>query len=522
MTHGGAGTCHGGARTVSLDPRVNRRKIVLAGNPNTGKSVFFNALTGLYVDVSNYPGTTVDVSTGRLGDALVIDTPGVYGVSSFNDEERVARDVIIGADTVVNVVDASHLDRDLFLTLQLIDMGKEVVVALNLVDEAERFGFHLDHERLSALLGVPVIPTVAVTGRGLAELKDALPRARSGHPHPAIAAELDHLAEAGRSRSEALLVLEDDQIIADRHGLAPGDRRDAFYALRRERVRDIVSRVRRESLRRPGLAATLGRLTLRPATGLAFLALVLLALYYLVGVLTAQVLVNLTEKTIMKGYYEPFVRGLVAHVVPPSSALGVILVGEYGVLTMTATYLLGLLLPLVLVFYLAMSIMEDSGYLPRVAALADRTLVRIGLNGRAIIPLILGFGCVTMATITTRLLGSSRERTIAVALLGLTIPCSAQIVVIAGLMAGTGPLFFLVYLAVITLIFGLVGRFLDRVLPGRSTDLLIDLPPLRLPRAGNVWTKSLNKTVMFLREAGPLFLYGALFIGLLQVTDVLP
>ncbi|HYG58183.1 MAG TPA: FeoB small GTPase domain-containing protein, partial [Symbiobacteriaceae bacterium] len=138
-------------------------KIVLAGNPNVGKSVVFHGLTGVYVEVSNFPGTTVDISSGRFGEkAVVFDTPGVYGVSAFNDEERVARDVILSADTVVNVVDAAHLDRDLFLTLQIIDMGYPVVVALNMMDEAEANGLAIDVKKLAEDLGVEVVPMVAV------------------------------------------------------------------------------------------------------------------------------------------------------------------------------------------------------------------------------------------------------------------------------------------------------------------------------------------------------------------------
>ena len=138
---------------------------------SVGKSVVFNSFTGTYVDVSNFPGTTVELTRGRFGDIDVIDTPGVYGVSSFNDEERVARDIILTGDVVVNVVDAVHLERDLFLTLQLIDMGKRMIVSLNMADEALRRGVGVDRDLLEDLLGVPVIETVAVSGEGLDALK---------------------------------------------------------------------------------------------------------------------------------------------------------------------------------------------------------------------------------------------------------------------------------------------------------------------------------------------------------------
>ena len=164
--------------------------MVLAGNPNVGKSVVFAALTGTYVDVSNFPGTTVELTRGRFGEIDVIDTPGVYGVSSFNDEERVARDIIMTGDVVINVVDAVHLERDLFLTLQLVDMGKRLVVALNMADEARKRGLSIDRDLLEDLLGVPVIETVAVEGKGFDELRDAIGVARMGHSDHSLEGDL--------------------------------------------------------------------------------------------------------------------------------------------------------------------------------------------------------------------------------------------------------------------------------------------------------------------------------------------
>jgi len=175
--------CHSHRPAIEFPPG---RRVVLVGNPNVGKSVFFNFLTGMYVDVSNYPGTTLEIAHGRSGEDVIIDTPGVYGISSFTDEERIARDIILAADVVLNVVNAVHLDRDLFLTQQIIDTGIPVVVALNMVDEARREGIAVDGAELSRLLGVPVVETVAVAGTGLEEVKAALNRATSGRPTPGL------------------------------------------------------------------------------------------------------------------------------------------------------------------------------------------------------------------------------------------------------------------------------------------------------------------------------------------------
>lgn len=511
--------CHGCAGLKKIPDGA--RKIVLAGNPNTGKSVFFNYLTGLYVDVSNYPGTTLEISYGRMGSDVIVDTPGVYGISSFNDEERIARDIILSAELVVNVVDAVHLERDLFLTQQIIDTGVPVIVGLNMVDEAERLGIKVDVDLLGDLLGVPVIPTVAVRRQGLEELKEKINTAKSGHATPQIEERLHRLADRTGSRGEALLVLEGDPVVAERHGLEPMDCREEIYLKRRERVNDLVRHVVRESSRGASLGSLLGRWMIKPATGIPILAMALYAMYVIIGQFIAGTVVGITEETIMLGYYEPAVHGFVDQFISEQSVLGTILVGEFGLLTMTFTYVLGLLMPLVIGFYFFLSLFEDSGYLPRIATLVDRLLNGIGLNGRGVIPLILGFGCVTMATITTRLLVSERERRIAIILLGLTIPCSAQMGVIAGLLAGVGGVYVALYAIVIFATLVIFGTILSTVLPGKTSDLLIDLPPLRLPRLDNVVKKTATKSYSFLKEATPLFALGALLISVFQVTGIL-
>lgn len=508
--------CHDSCCNLELP--AGAKRIVLVGNPNVGKSVFFNAFTGMYVDVSNFPGTTVDISQGRYGQDVVIDTPGVYGISSFNDEETVARDVILTADIVVNIVNAVHLERDLFLTLQVIDTGLPLIVVVNMLDEARQQGINIDIPALERLLGVPVISAVAIKGQGLDEVKQRVNEARPGNVPSELEQQLQTLAGQVGSRADALLVLEGDEHVAARHGMTAGAKREAIYEQRRERVNTIVGQVTTETDDGARFATRLGRWMLRPLTAIPIFAVVVYLLYYVIGVVVAQDIVGFTEETVMQGIYEPAVRDWVSQIISPDSIIGTFLVGEFGILTMTATYILGLLLPLVVGFYFMLSIMEDSGYLPRLATLVDRLMNAIGLNGRAIIPMILGFGCVTMATITTRILGSQRERTIATAVLGLAIPCSAQLGVIAGMLAGLGTKYILVYVGVLLLILGLVGKVLNRVLPGESTDLMIDLPPIRLPRIKNVLTKTVIKSYAFLKEAAPLFVVGAAAITAMQLS----
>jgi len=513
-----AAHCHAPNSRIA---REGAETVVLAGNPNVGKSVVFNALTGIYVDVSNYPGTTVELTRGHADGRDLIDTPGVYGVSSFNDEETVARDIIMDADVVVNVVDAVHIERDLFLTLQLVDMGKRMVVALNMADEARAQGVAIDRDLLEDLLGVPVVETVATKGAGIPELASALDRARTGNGDRDLEADLVLMATRVGTRAEALLVLEGDEAVAARHGVEPGDSRDTIYTRRRARVNDVVGHVLIETRQGVRFSARLSRAMMHPATGIPMLGLLLWGMYIVLGQWIAGGVVGFLEETVMQGYWEPLVRSVVGAVFAVGSPLYLILAGEFGVLTMTPTYLIGVILPLVTGFYLLLGLLEDSGYLPRIAALADRSLTGIGLNGRAVIPLILGLGCVTMGTLTTRILGSRRERFIATALMAIAVPCSAQIAVIVALMTGVGPLYAAGYFAALIVIFAVVGTALHRLTPGVSTDLLIDIPNLRVPRAENVLRKTVTKVWHFMREVAVFFAVGALLISVLELTGVL-
>lgn len=461
----------------------------------------------------------MDIACGRYGQDVVIDTPGVYGISSFSKEEEVARDVILSADIVVNVVDAVHLGRDLFLTRQIIDTGVPVVVALNMVDEAKQEGLKVNTALLADLLGVPVVATVAVCGTGIEELKGKIDQARPGWVEPFLSDKLRPLAEKC-GYGPALLILEGDPSVAGRCGVQPGTEKEALYRRRRELVNQIVSSVVMETGTAESFSTRLGRLMLRPLTGFPLLFLTLWAIYELVGVVFAQTVVEFTE-LLLKGYYEPAIRTLVGSFLPLDSVPGLILAGDYGILTITVTYVAGLLLPLVLGFFLVLATLEDSGYLPRIATLVDRALIGLGLNGQAVIPLVLGFGCVTMALITTRMLSSEREKRIAVFLLALSVPCSGQMAFITAALASMGVSYMLLYILLIFSILIGTGTFLARYLPGYSSPLLIELPPLRFPRTKNVFKKAWLKSYYFIREALPLFAAGSLFLSLMNVFGLL-
>lgn len=559
------------------------RQIVLVGNPNVGKSVIFNALTGANADVSNYPGTTIDIARGHLGADALSDTPGVYGVSSFNDEERTARKMIIAADIVINVISALTLERDLFLTLQLLEMGKRTLLVINQWDEAQNRGIIIDTEALANELGIKVLTCVAVQKKGIKAIEESIEDACLSHLETETLQQIKVLTKDQDgteilTQAEALLLAEGDLTTAENvqnrninlTEKLSGISRPEIYARRRQLVNELTNKYVKRTKGTQALSTSLGRLLLHPVWGsLISFAVCYLIFYQMLGVWIAGNLVDITEKQTMKVYYEPFVRRLAANVFPdtitikdkqfafaqgtlaepvkakeldeaiktvkgdeidfdfwsfrtPMAYLGNIIVGEYGLATLTVTYLLGLLMPLVIGFYLGLSLMEDSGYLPRLAVLVDRMMNKIGLNGRAIIPLILGLGCVTMATITTRLLTSKREKIIATALLGVAIPCSAQLGVVSGTLARAGgAAAWAVYLTMVVSILAITGLLLNMVLPGKSTGLMIDLPPMRLPRLDNVLSKTWKKSWNFLVDATPMFFLAGFVVSLAQMFGIL-
>lgn len=474
---------------VGHECKAAPRKLALAGNPNVGKSVVFQALTGMYAEVSNYPGTTVDVTTGSFGPFTLIDTPGVFSLSGFNDEEQVTLSAVTDCDCILNVVDGTHLERDLFLTLQLLSLGKPMLVAVNLMDQVEKNRIRLDLSGLSAALGVEIFPVSAKKGTGIKALRSALSAGSLRTP------------ARGRVRGED-----------------PGISDDGASARTRLEADRLAERFVRYSGQKTVFSQKLGRAVLNPVLGVPLMAGLLCLIFLFIGKFLSQTVVDFTEGYLMSECYYNFIFGLISRILDPDSFAGVLLIGEYGVLTMVPIYLLGLLLPLIVGFYLCLALLEDSGLLPRIAVLCDRLFTRFGLNGKAVIPMLLGFGCVTMALITTRILGTKRERLIATVLLCIAVPCSAQFAIIMAVASILPPFYFFIYGGSILMLFFLLGSLLARFLPGSSSDLFLVLPPLRLPGAKNVLRKTAMKSKHFLRDAGPMFLAGSLLISALTYT----
>jgi len=460
--------------------RAHPLKIALVGNPNVGKSVVFGRLTGRYATVSNYPGTTVAITTGRalIGAEVcdVIDTPGVNTLEGvLSEDERITRQLLSsgGAELIVQVADARNLRRALMLTSQLAATPLPMILVLNMVDEAHARGITIDTEGLAERLGIPVIEAVAIEGRGMADVREALPAASR-----VAGTRVAHVSHIEWADAIATLFRRTGKVSAGR-------------------LRESINRAVRE-----------------PSTGLPILAFVLYATYLFVGVFGAQTLVGALEGRLFNGLVNPAAIAAASYI--PVPFIRDFLVGKYGLITMGLTYALAIVLPVVTTFFLMFGFLEDSGYIPRLAIFSDRLFRSMGLNGKAVLPMVLGLGCDTMATMTTRILGTPKERLIAITLLALGVPCSAQLATIMGILGGISVWALLLLFAVVLSQMVLVGFLAARVLPGDRSDFILELPPIRLPRMRNLVTKTALRVRWYLGEAVPLFLIGT---ALLFVFD---
>ncbi len=530
--------------------------IALVGNPNVGKSILFHRLTGKYVLVSNYPGTTVELTQGTLQKAkgvTLIDTPGIVSLPSRSEDEQVTERVLLqgGFQTVVQVGDAKNLRRTLHLTLQLAEMKLPLVLALNMVDEAHSRGLTIHAETLAKLLAIPVIKTVATRGVGVAELEKVFSQVSPATltiPYPKeieqTLAQLEPNLPVAPISSRALGLLwlcEDpvaEQFIRERVDpetaqamvqvrLNLDNKLSGGTAASIQQARDnFVEQISSQALQvdkrgRSSLGVFLGRLSTHPLWGIPILGLALYGMYWFVGVFGAGTLVGFLEEDLFGGVLNPWLIGLVEKYIPWTLARE-FLVGEYGLWTMGMTYALALLLPIVFTFFITFGILEDSGYLPRLAVLTNRWFTAIGLNGQAILPMVLGLGCVTMATMTTRILYRPRDRILVTLLLALAIPCSAQLGVVLGMLAAISFSAAIIWGGVVLLVLVLVGWLAARLIPGERSPLIVELPPLRMPILSNVLYKTIARVEWYVKEAVPLFLLGTLLLFILDKVNLLP
>jgi len=561
----------GGLPATAEAPAPHPR-VALVGNPNVGKSVVFNNLTGRYVTVSNYPGTTVEVSKGEATIAghrfTVWDTPGMYSTVPISGEEQVARRMILERDpaVVVHVVDAKNLERSLPLTFQLQELGQRVVLMLNVLDEAEKLGLAIDFDGLSRAAGMPVVGAVATTRRGMDGVKRAIDAAAAAQER-AAAAPVDYgldieaaLSRIGaalpkvlarRARGSSLLLLQDDAEIAEHlerdYPAAWPAIREAAAAARASVSRNIASalatarharaqalveaHVATSATKRRAFAERLSELTINPWTGVPILLLVLyIGLYQFVGVFGAGKVVDFLEHTMFAKLLVQPVNALLLKALPGTGGWHYwtreLFGGEYGIVTLGVTYAFAIVLPIVTMFFAFFSVLEDSGYFPRLAMLLDRVFKRIGLNGRAVIPIVLGFGCATMATMVTRIQETKRERVITTLLLALAIPCSAQYGVITALLAHQPAAFlgiswsFAIWASILAVMFLATGLLASRALKGEAASFYMELPPLRVPRLSNVAMKTLARLKWYFMEVFPLFVLASVMIWVGRITGL--
>lgn len=564
--------CHGSATVAQGegDPCV-----VLVGNPNVGKSVIFGLLTGRYVTVSNYPGTTVEVSEGTLksnlfgdgdgiaADTRIVDTPGINSLFPRSEDERVTLDILLGRriGCVVQVADAKNIERALLITLQLAEAGLPLVLDLNIYDEAIERGVTIDGRELSEKLGARVVQTVATSRTGIAELKSSLGRPTA----PTIAVRYPDAIEEAVERMSAILpeaglsrrflalsilagnndildgVIESGfEIDAEEITRIGADTQSRFeqplnYVIAKARhdavtalVRDVVSR---DAAIPSRFRQWFGAAAMHPIAGIPFLLLALYIMYEFVGVFGAGKVVNFIEHVAFGKYINPAATYVLDRfiLVGSHSAVAVFIhdlfVGQYGLLTMGVTYAVAIVGPVVGFFFIFFGILEDTGYLPRLTVMANRVFKVMGLNGRAVLPMVLGLGCDTMATLTARILETRKERIIVTVLLALGVPCSAQLGVILGFTGGISPVVLAVVAVTVLIQLFIVGFLAARVVKGKSSDFVIEIPPIRMPKLSNILVKTAYRVEWFMREAVPLFLIGtlALFItdriGLLAVIE---
>lgn len=461
------------------------KQIVLMGNPNIGKSVVFSRLTGAEVITSNYPGTTVDFSRGKASirgeQCELFDAPGTYSLQPTNRAEEVAAEVLRWADLVINVIDATNLERNLFLTLELMEKDKPMILVLNMWDEAKRSGIEIDQKALEERLGLPVVATTALTGEGIRELVDRLAEARSP-PQVRPLSEEEKWVEIGR----------------------------------------ISKAVQKVTHRHPCLADRLSEATIRPLTGTPIALMVILATFYLVRLVGEGLISYLFEP--LFELYRPLAYAISDELGPGvlrDLLIGKIINGDIdyvqsmGLLTTGIYVPLGMVLPYIVGFYLALSLLEDSGYLPRLATLSDNLFHRLGMHGTAIIPLFLGLGCNVPGALSARVLETRKQRFISLTLLGLAVPCTAKSAMIFGVLGSYGQKYVLLVFAVLAIVYIVAGLVLNRMVKGECPEIFLEIPPYRRPNASMILKKTWMRIRWFLAEAIPFLFLGVLLVNVL-------
>ncbi len=527
-------------------------RIALAGNPNVGKSVIFNQLTGLNQTVGNWPGKTVEKAEGTLYfedyKIRVIDLPGTYSLSAFSMEEIVSRDYIAieKPDITINVVDASALERNLFFTLQLFELEAPIVIALNQVDLAVKKGLKINAEKLAEMLGIPVAPTVATSGTGINELiskvvavtqdakkrkpleirygkeiesriqnlekivKDKTPQLCNVYPSRWIAIKLlerdTDVAEKIKNYKNGTEVFENAENLAGELEKIHGEPSPVVMASERYSLATKIAETVTVFEASPKISweQKLSEVTTNKVFGYPILAAVFASMFILIFVGGNTLSAGLEQAFSIVTVHAQNVLSLIL----PQIAVDLIIKGVFFGLVAGIT----IALPYIVPFYILLGLLEDSGYLPRAAFLMDNLMHKIGLHGKAFIPLILGYGCSVPACIGCRIMETERERFLS-AFVVVLIPCAARTVIILGLVGRfVGlPAALALYAFDLALVF-LLGRIAFKVLPGEPVGLIMEMPPYKIPSIRNILMKTWSRTKDFVYIAFPIIVVGSFAI----------
>jgi len=482
--------CHSQHR-YKRGPDEKHNKIVLMGNPNVGKSVVFSRLTGAHVITSNYAGTTVDFCHGHMrveGRKFdIVDAPGTYSLQPTNKAEEVAVEMLDQAEVVVNVVDSTNLERNLFLTLELLEGNKPVIVSLNLWDETKHLGIEIDVTELERLLRVPVVPTVAITGEGISELVKKMSAAES-----------------------------------------PTEFRPTSDEEKWRRIGQIIEKVQKVAYKGHTLSERLADATIKPLTGIPIALGVVFLAFWFVRLVGEGLITFVTEPAFELA--RPSLMGLSVDLGSSGTAhdilIGRLINGDIdflqslGVLTTGLYVPFGMVLPYIIAFYLMLAVMEDTGYLPRLATLSDNVFHKLGMHGHGIVTVFLGLGCNVPGTLATRNLETRKQRFIAVTLLAISVPCAAQMAMIFGILGPRGVIYILIVLATLFMVYNCTGLILNRFVKGESPEIFLEIPPYRRPGLRVVLKKTWMRVRWFLREAVPFMFAGVLLVNILVATGV--
>lgn len=509
--------------------------VALAGNANVGKSAVFNQLTGVDQIIGNWPGKTVERAEGMLqhkGRKIkIIDLPGIYSFSTYSMEELVSRDFIAleKPDIVVNVVDASALERNLFFTIQLLELNAPVIIALNQIDLMEKKGISIDYVNLGELLGVAVVPTVAIKGKGISELTEQIVKLAEQRRSPPelkygkeveqriemLAALLGKIETGYPRRWLAIKLLEKDEVItklikgldstivqvaeelAEEIERIHGEPSSVVISAERYKIADEIARaVQQIRTEEETLTDKLDKIALHPILGY-------LAIFVVIGGLLAWTFIigDAISKVLANGFsaieqYEPVVSGPLGDIIWNGAFTGFVA----GVT---------LIIPYVLPFYIILAVIEDSGYLTRISLMLDRGMHRLGLHGKAIIPMILGYGCNVPACFSCRIMETAKQKLIAAFLVSL-VPCTARTVVILGLVAKFVGIWWALALYVFDIILIiLLGRVAFKIVPGESVGLIMEMPSYHVPSANVVLKQTWARTKSLLWIVFPAYIIGS-------------